>query len=165
MADIYLIGSLCNPAIPVIGRRLRQEGFTVFDDWFAAGPDADLAWMRYEKARGNTMAAALPGVAAQHVFQFDWKHLNEARIAVLVLPAGRSGHLELGFMIGKGKPGYVLYPEEPDKWDVMYNFAQGVFTTEEGLIRALQQHKGMRNDGSAHPKVAYTTLNGETTYV
>ena len=41
MKTIYLIGSLRNPKIPEIGRQLRDLGFDVLDDWFAAGPRAD----------------------------------------------------------------------------------------------------------------------------
>jgi hypothetical protein len=36
-------------------------------------------------------------------------------------------------MIGKGKPGYILL-EDPDRWDVMYQFASGVFYELNELI-------------------------------
>ena len=124
---IYLIGSLRNPKIPEIGDHLRERGFDVFDDWFAAGPIADDSWQEYEKGRGTSYPMALRGYAARHVFEFDYHHLSRADIAVLILPAGKSGHLEFGWMIGKGKPGYVLFDKEPDRWDVMYQFAEAVF--------------------------------------
>jgi len=54
-----------------------------------------------------------------------------------VLPAGKSGHLELGFLRGKGKPCYILFPEDPERWDVMYNFAREVFFTKEKLRERL----------------------------
>ena len=57
--------------------------------------------------------------------------------AVLVLPAGKSGHLELGFMAGMGRKTYVLYQEEPERWDLMYKFADGVFIDQDELIHAL----------------------------
>jgi hypothetical protein len=54
----------------------------------------------------------------------------------LILPAGKSGHLELGYMIGKGKLGYILL-EDPDRWDVMYQFSSGVFYELDELIQEL----------------------------
>ena len=81
---IYLIGSLRNPKIPEIGKILRDEtGYEVFDDWFAGGPDADDAWKRYEETRGHNYDEALQGFAANHVFEYDYYHLNRASMAVL----------------------------------------------------------------------------------
>ena len=57
---------------------------------------------------------------------------------MLVYPAGRSGHLELGYAIGKGKRGYVVLDEEPQKWDVMLNFADGTFMSVEELVECLK---------------------------
>ena len=134
---IYLIGSLRNPQVPALANKLREElSVEVFDDWFAAGPEADDFWRDYEKGRGHTYTQALGGLAAKHVFNFDLKHLNRCSAAVLVLPAGKSGHLELGYCIGQGKPGYILL-DSPDRWDVMYQFATGVFDKEEDLIACL----------------------------
>lgn len=121
---IYLIGSLRNPKVPLVANTLREAtGVEVFDDWYAAGPEADDYWQRYEQGRGHTFAQALRGHAAQNVFAFDKRHLERATTAVLVAPAGKSGHLELGIHLGKGKPGYILLDGEPERWDVMYQFA------------------------------------------
>src|SRR5690348_9389879 len=104
---IYLIGSLRNPKVPEIAAQLRAKGHEVFDDWYAAGEIADDSWRDYEQQRGRTYAEALKGHAAKHVFEFDLTHLGRASAAVLVLPAGKSSHLELGWMLGKGKRGFV----------------------------------------------------------
>lgn len=125
-----------------MGSRLRVEGWDVFDDWFAAGPEADDYWKSYEIAKGNSYAQALQGRAAQHVFHFDRHHLDTSDAVVLVLPAGRSGHLELGYSVGRGIPGYILLDQgyvEEGRFDVMYNFASGVFEKEEDLVHELQR--------------------------
>jgi len=134
---IYLIGSLRNPEVPKLARILRDAGHDVFDDWYAAGPEADDHWMRYEQERGHNFATALDGYAAQHVYKYDKSHLDRCGVGVLLMPAGKSGHLELGYMIGQGKPGYILLPSEPERFDVMYNFASGVFNNREALLNAL----------------------------
>jgi hypothetical protein len=140
MKSIYLIGSLRNPEIPKIGNRLRAVGYDVFCDWHAAGSRADDEWKRYETERGHSYREALSGYAARHVFEFDKHHINRCNIGVLVMPAGRSGHLELGYMLGQGKPGFVVI-DTPDRWDVMYQFADGVFESVEEMICDMKQRR------------------------
>ena len=138
MSKIYLIGSLRNPNVPTIAAKLRSAGHEVFDDWFAAGPEADDYWQKYEQERGHNFKEALTGYSANHVYHFDKHHLDTNDIAILVLPAGKSGHLELGYMIGTGKPGYIFFDDvRPDRWDVMYLFATAVFFNTETLIKEL----------------------------
>lgn len=134
---IYLIGSLRNPLVPEIAQAIRRQGYEVFDDWYAAGPEADDYWQAYENARGHTILEALRGYAARNVYTFDRRHLDAARAAVLVLPAGKSGHLELGYMLGCGKPGYILFDKDPERYDVMYQFASGIFISLDELIITL----------------------------
>jgi hypothetical protein len=135
--EIYVIGSLRNPRIPTVAAEIRQMGYLAFDDWFAAGPEADDYWQKYETGRGNSFAQALDGYAARHVFAFDKKHLDRCGAALLVLPAGKSGHLELGYMVGRGKPGFILLDGEPERYDVMYQFATRVFTGVEQMRKLL----------------------------
>lgn len=123
--------------MPKLGNELRQLGFDVFEDWFAAGKIADDEWQAYEQQRDHTFAEALQGYAAQHVFAFDHHHLLESDIGVLLMPTGKSGHIEAGFLSGQGKPVYVLLPEEPTRWDVMYAFFAGVFVEREALLAEL----------------------------
>lgn len=133
---IYLIGSLRNPHVPVLSAMLRDRGHTVFDDWYAAGPEADDYWQKYETARGRPYKEALGGYAAKHVFEFDKKYLDLCHTGVLLLPAGKSGHLELGYLLGKGKQGFILL-DRPDRWDVMYQFATGVTDSVSELMEWL----------------------------
>jgi hypothetical protein len=134
---IYLIGSLRNLEIPKIAAQLRTlTGQEVFDDWYAAGPEADDYWRDYEMDRSHTYRDALRGYAARHVFEFDKKHLDRATTVVLALPAGKSGHLELGYALGRGKRGFILL-DNPERWDVMYQFATGVYDDVNELAEAL----------------------------
>ncbi len=134
---IYLIGSLRDKRIPEIANELREKtGHEVFDDWFAPGPRADDHWKEYETARGRSYKEALKGYAATHIFEFDKKHIEDSDIGVLTLPSGKSAHLELGYMLGQGKLGYVLM-DEPDRYDVMYQFATGIAFNMEELLRMI----------------------------
>ena len=137
MKSLYLIGSLRNDQVPVMANQIRELGFDVFDDWYAAGPEADDYWQAYEKARGHSYSEAMEGHACNHVFNYDRTHLDRCDLALLLMPAGKSGHLEFGYFIGSGKPGIIYLPEEPDRYDVMYRFAQYVCIGRDALDRKL----------------------------
>ena len=145
---VYIIGSLRNPKIPEVANTLQSEGFDAFDSWFSCGPEADDKWREHEKFRGHTYAEALNGYAAGHIFQFDKSHLDTSDAAVLVMPAGKSAHLELGYMIGKGKPGFILFDGEPDRLDLMPpNLATDFFFSREELFVALKNLKDAVDSG------------------
>lgn len=137
--SLYVIGSLRNDAVPQVAATLRKHlpWVEVFDDWYAAGPRADDHWKEYEQARGRSFIEALAGRAARNVFRFDKTNLDRCEAAVLVLPAGKSGHLELGYAAGCGKATFILNPEDAERWDVMYQFATGVVRTPEELAAAI----------------------------
>ena len=136
---IYIIGSLRSPRPREVAQVLRGAGHDVFDDWHACGHDADQHWQDYELARDRAYLEALAAPFAQHAFNFDLRHLVGADVGVLVLPAGKSGHLELGYMIGKGARGYILLETpHPERWDLMYLLAHGVFGNIDELVEALR---------------------------
>ena len=124
-AKLYIGGSLRNPQVLTIAQSLKEaqgEYLSVFADWMCAGPHADDAWRDYEKALGYSYIQALDRPAARNVFDFDKKHLDAADAFLLVLPCGRSAHMELGYMVGRGKKTCILI-DDPERWDIMYQFA------------------------------------------
>jgi hypothetical protein len=136
---IYLIGRLKDERVPWVAYDLRAAGFDVFDDWYSAGPTADDDWQQYEKARGRSYVEALDCIAARHAFKLDFDHLHLADAGVLVLPAGKSAHMELGYLAGKGKATFILLPgEEPERWDLMYKLATYVCTSVPELVEKLK---------------------------
>jgi len=138
MKSIYLIGSLKNKQVPLVAKELRELGFEVFDDWYAPGPNADDHWRDFEKVRGSTYKEALNNHAATHIYHFDKKHLERCDIVVMLMPCGKSGHLELGYAAGKDKKTFIVFEEEPERWDVMYQFADEVFFSLDELKKQLR---------------------------
>ena len=138
---VYIIGSLRNPQVPVIANQLRKQFPTweIFDSWYSPGPHADDYWREYEKAKGITYKEALKSWAATHIFEFDKHHLDRCTDVVLVMPAGKSGHLEFGYCRGRGKRGFLLFDKEPKRWDVMVQFATEVCFNLKELCRELQK--------------------------
>jgi nucleoside 2-deoxyribosyltransferase len=56
------------------------------------------------------------------------------------MPAGKSGHLELGYFVGRGKPAFILFDEVPTRFDVMHQFATEVWTSNQEMIERLQNY-------------------------
>ena len=133
---VYVIGSLRNDLVPETAIELRKAGFDAFDNWFAAGKTADDSWQEYSKKKGMSYTEALSSREANHVFRFDKAYLDLCDCAVLVLPAGKSGFLELGYIVGLGKPAYILLDEETEnnRYDVMPQFATMVTSDLSKII-------------------------------
>src|ERR1700675_4909716 len=140
MSRIYIVGSLRAGHVRQVAQALRAEGHEVFDDWHACHPDADETWREYEQARGRRYIDALyDGHFVDNCFTFDMKHMSRAEIVVLVLPAGKSAHLELGLAKGRGQRAYILLEEEdPARWDMMYLIANKVCRNLEELIERVR---------------------------
>lgn len=136
--SIYVIGALKNWKVIRLANDLRKQGFDAFDSWLSPGPLADGYLRKYTKLRGLNYKETLADYAAQHVFHFDKKHLDRCDAAVLLMPAGKSGHTELGYTIGKGKPGFILFDREPSRYDVMHLFATDIFFTQKELVKVLK---------------------------
>jgi len=136
---VYLIGALANNRLPHVANLIRKKiGCEVFDDWWAPGPYADAYLRDYAHKRGLSYKEVLHTYAAKHIFEFDKGHLDCSHAAVLVMPAGKSGHLELGYFIGTGKPGFVLFDKTPKRVDLMYQFATDLFFSENEMIEGLR---------------------------
>lgn len=133
---LYLIGSLRNERIPKLADTLRSDNpdFEVFDDWYAAGPEADDFWKTYEQTRGRSYQEALEGHAAKNVFNFDKRNLQRATHALLVLPAGKSGHMEITYACyGVGAKTAILLDPEDVRWDVMYQFIPTILNNDKEI--------------------------------
>jgi len=85
-------------------------------------PDADQFLFEYAKKRGWNYKEALTCYAARNNFEFDKRHIDSSDIVIMVMPCGKSGHLELGYSIGAGKEAHILFDKEPERFDLMYNF-------------------------------------------
>jgi len=130
---------LRNKAVPQFANDLQAQGFEAFADWFSPGPRADSFLKDYSKARGRSYKEILNSYAAKNSFNFDKFHIDRCDAAVMFMPCGRSGHLELGYVRGQGKPGFILFDEEPSRVDIMYQFASDVFFKKEDLFEQLKK--------------------------
>jgi hypothetical protein len=128
---IYVASSWRNPFYADVLRILREAGHDVWDwrnpptggngfKWQDAGaPD----YQHGDRVDTATYKAMVETVAAQAGFQSDLQGMMFADICVLLLPSGRSAHMEAGYMCGRGKPVHVLrmIPDEPDLMHLLFD--------------------------------------------
>lgn len=139
---IYLAGSLRNEDMMKHLHTLNEYRFpNVFMDWYAAGPKADDHWREYWQEQGVGYREALGKPNSINTYMFDKKHIDASDIMILAAPAGKSGHMELGYAIGSGKIGIYFFPEEPkeDRWDIMLQFATHICIGYGELIKTLRK--------------------------
>ena len=138
--SFYVIGSLRNPNIVPFANALQAEGYEAFCDWKSPGPDADDFLRDYAKARGLNYKQTLQTYAARQIYEFDKKHLDRCDAAVVLMPAGKSAHLEAGYTIGKGKPCFIVFDAEPERIDVMYGFLTETFFSQQEFFEYLKSN-------------------------
>lgn len=119
MARIYVASSWRNPHQPMIVDLLRNNGHEVYD--FRNPPhNTGFAWHQIGLAlpckAEDYRNALLTHPRAAQGFMSDFAAMRWADTCLLVLPCGRSAHLELGWMAGAGKRTLILTQdgEEPE---------------------------------------------------
>jgi nucleoside 2-deoxyribosyltransferase len=81
--------------------------------------------------------AALDHPLAAAGFAADFKAMEWADACVLVLPCGRSAHVEAGWMKGAGKKVFAYMPEAQEP-ELMYKLFDGICTKGAGLMMFLE---------------------------
>lgn len=137
--SVYLISSLRNPMTPAVAKKVRESGFHVWDTWYSAGPKADDCFQKYHEGLGNTFIEALKSEVANHIFYFDKAHLDSCDAGILLLPAGRSCHLELGYLAARNKKTYILLDKTPKRFDIMPQFATSIHNNLESMLDEMKK--------------------------
>lgn len=136
---IYVASSWRNPTQPDMVKALRQEGHEVYDFRNPRPGDKGFHWSEIDPDwttwNPRTFRWALSHPIAVIGFRSDFDAMKWADAGVLVMPCGRSAHLEAGYFVGAGKPLHILLSDgEPE---LMYKMATGIHTNLEELVAAL----------------------------
>lgn len=141
---VYVASSWRNAIQPDVVAALRQDGHDVYDFRNPVPGDSGFSWRQLELGDQSTWT---PEVYATKVldhpiaakgFELDMVALESASAVVLVLPCGRSAHLELGYAAGRGKL-TIVYVPSLDEPELMYRMCDYLETTLEGVRRQLSQ--------------------------
>jgi hypothetical protein len=116
---IYLASSWRNPAQSEVLLALRNAGHMVYDFKNPKAGDNGFSWKEAGlplseegTVTPRQLQKGLEHSRAVDGFQNDFGAMQWADAGVLLLPSGRSAHLEAGWMAGAGKPVFVLAPEK-----------------------------------------------------
>lgn len=63
----------------------------------------------------------------QDAFMYDKQQLDLCDVVIMMLPCGRSAHMEAGYAVGKEKRLYIVGGFKKAEFDVMYGFAAGMY--------------------------------------
>ncbi len=137
---IYVASSWKNPFFEGVVDRLRAEGFAVYD--FKRDEGAQFHWSEAGvSSSGSTLREYLAGLAharARQGFRSDFTALEMCTTCVLVLPCGRSAHLELGWACGRGKHTAVLFDDSANVTpELMYAMVECLTGAVGNLVRWL----------------------------
>ncbi len=139
---LYVASSWRNEVYPALVDALKAEGHQIHD--WRSTPNA-FKWQNIEPTyqHGDTVDTDtyrnwLIHPAAEAGYRDDLDGMQWCDCGVLLLPCGRSAHTEAGWIRGRGKPVFVLRPDDQEP-DLMYKLFNGVFGTVHELLEALAQ--------------------------
>jgi hypothetical protein len=148
---VYVASSWRNDRQPAVVQAIRAAGHQVYDFRNPDGEspelkqgfhwsDIDPEWQSWSALQ---FVDALEHPLALVGYGRDYEELESADAVVLVMPCGRSAHLELGFAVGRGMLAVILLSDgEPE---LMYRMVPNLVTSIEEVIIALDNRSKETN--------------------
>lgn len=141
MSKIYVASSWRNEYHGTVVKALEVCGHEVYD--FKA-PTSGFNWKQIDP----NWESWTPQEYIEHLYHTplagegytsDKNTLDWCDTCVIVLPCGRSAHLEAGYCIGQGKKTFFLIYLEKFEPELMYLLGDGCYTDLESLLWRLNQ--------------------------
>ena len=138
MRKIYLASSWRNCIYPKVLAILREERHEVYDfrdegfSWESVDPNWK-EWSLDQFRKGICHPKATEGYNRDRI-AMDW-----ADTCVMVMPCGRSAHLEAGWFVGKRKPTAIYFDSNAkyDDADLMYRMVDRISVGRTNLLKWL----------------------------
>lgn len=138
---IYLASSWRNEMQPAVLAILRAAKFEVYDFRNPAPGDDGFSWkevgLNWKNWTLEEYRKALVHPIAEAGYKSDFDAMKWADCCVLLLPCGRSAHLEGGWFAGTGKPLHILLSEDNFEPELMYKMATSISVSTFELLGAL----------------------------
>lgn len=142
---IYLASSWRNEQQPLAVKLLRDAGHEVYDFRHPKPHDTGFSW-------GDIAAGWLDWTPGEYIdglqhpiaqagFKSDKDALDWCDTCVLLLPCGRSAHLEAGYAIGQFKPTLMVCSPVNFEPELMYLLAEKTVASIEQMVPALEEMK------------------------
>jgi hypothetical protein len=147
---IYVASSWRNDIQPFVVEALRKAGHEVYDFKNPAPGNTGFKWGEIDTGwttwRPETFRDALSHPIAKQGFGYDMAALADSEACVLVLPCGKSAHLEAGYAIGAGKPTIILLQNgDPE---LMYKMTPYICLSIPEVVVTLEKLAG--REGKIH---------------
>lgn len=145
---LYVASSWRNPYYEDVLAKLRAAGHECYDFRNPKPGDNGFRWSELDPAWMNWTAeqyrANLQKPLAQDGFKSDFDAMQWADGCVLVLPCGRSAHLECGWMAGADKYTFILTRdgEEPELMALM---ADMIYVSVEEMLNGINNFEKAHN--------------------
>lgn len=138
--NVYVASSWRNPLQPGVVKQLREEGFNVYDFRNPREGETGFDWAhidpRWKSWNPTEFRKALTHPIAVEGFALDFDAMKWANACVLVLPCGRSAHLEAGWFAGARRPVFIYSPESHEP-ELMYAMCNRVCVTIAEVLAEL----------------------------
>ena len=138
---IYVASSWRNQRETLIVEGLRKAGCKVYDFKNSSEGDNGFGWREIDKDwqhwSSSKFRSALSDPVAEKGFKSDFDAMKWAEVFVLVMPCGRSAHLELGWAVGAGKRTIILLSDgEPE---LMYKMVDYLCVDFVEVLKSLEK--------------------------
>jgi hypothetical protein len=135
---IYVASSWRNQRQPGFIQDLHAGGMEAYDFRNPAPDNHGFSWAeidpKWQSWTPEEFRAALQHPIAKAGFNLDMRALCMASTCILVMPCGKSAHLELGFAVGEGKYTAVYLEEKGGEPELMYSMVDLVTTDRLELL-------------------------------
>ncbi len=153
---VYVASSWRNKYYPGVVEALLVGGIDVYDFRHPAPGNDGFQWseidLEWESWTTEQYSEALKDPIAVAGFELDRTALMSASALVLVLPCGRSAHVEAGFAAGfarvhsagcdQRKVYVYIPPDEPIEPELMYSFFDGITSDLDNLVGMIGSSPG-----------------------
>lgn len=162
---IYLASSWRNPIQPEALLALRADGHDVYDFRNPEPGNTGFGWRQVDPppVDSRSLIEALKHPIARRGFDLDMNALRSADCTVLLLPCGRSAHLEAGFAIGRAQRSVIVLSDEKFEPELMYLMADAIVPDLKGMVEAVRSFEPHRRLSREHmgTKVFTDGLGGQ----
>lgn len=138
---IYVASSWRNQLQPSVVAMLREFGHEVYDFRNPTPGNSGFGWRKCGDFDAYTIPGYLQALESKRAlegYMLDKAALDWCDTCVLVLPCGRSAHLEAGYAAGQGKRVYFLLHETGFEPELMYLLGTRCATSVTEIIEWLR---------------------------
>ena len=150
---VYVASSWRNADQPRIIELVRGAGHQIYDFRNPSADDTGFHWSHIDLAWQSWSLIAYIRRLTNHPlaargYRNDIDALNWCDTCVLLLPCGRSAHLEAGYAAGQGKRLIIYLSRDRFEPELMYLMSDGLVTSDGALLDAIGAHRMRFDQGS-----------------